>query len=678
MANPTTVTLTLGPVVIPSWSGGSVVGSGNQWEDASDATYASLTSGQYAYAPITSGALPEDAYVTDMTVTVRATTPAGGSCSVFLLLDTEGNFDYFISTFHSLDTGGPTNDTEATSPVWYEVPDRFFSGEYGVPEIAFECSSGSVQVHKITVDITYEHNPATPPTSPPTSNGMWRLAGLTPGDPVPGIYRMQGVPTAAVGMDIYCFNPYGSDDPFNVGWNGRVDDSIDEYWPLSKKLDTVTGVWTTVADPPGGESYGLPQAGSSVIRWRHAFTWGSNIVLLGHSSVGQSRSGGSFERYVATYAPGTNTWTATSWSDTDLGSQVQAVHSAGMANGRVVLDMRSGNFLSYYDIPTDTWTHFVAGQAWQSGAFNSGACGLNGKIYFARGESGNTLHVYDVASNTWSETSAWDYVDPGGGSMRGDPILLAVDNRIWVIGGYTSQPEDGDLRYATDVDAYNPLTDTWESLADIPFGLAEGGSATVNGFAWIITGYYSEPLAHPENQFGPPYPDLWSTNTVYTNAPLAAGVFKVLTEAGWHWVGCCCSSCQPPAPEPPDPYTDRPIDVKVEYYTTLSRHYFSVSFDTASGKTPSDGWSWRAQPAYVNEDGVVVYDGRVYPMRIVPYNATSGRWELIHQQNPYIDPRINRITIQSNGPGGTSLNPPNTDWPEWPLTKTPVFVGPVV
>lgn len=151
-----------------------------------------------------------------------------------------------------------------------------------------------------------------------------------------------------------------------------------------------------------------------------------------------------------------------------------------------------------YDPSTDKWTkkkpmalpsHHVA--------FTE----LNGKIYafggFVPPESGPPAWVpidnaweYDPAADTWKALAPMP-------TKRGSPVAVAVNGRIYVIGGATTPPNDRDVTAVHParphvavgtVEEYDPATNTWRARTPMPTPRNHATAGAVNGKIYVIGG----------------------------------------------------------------------------------------------------------------------------------------------------------------------------------------------
>ncbi|WP_242916999.1 kelch repeat-containing protein [Pontibacter liquoris] len=102
---------------------------------------------------------------------------------------------------------------------------------------------------------------------------------------------------------------------------------------------------------------------------------------------------------------------------------------------------------------------------------HAGSAVLDGKIYFIGGQTGHDeklvtrklVHRYDPATNTWTQVA--DLPAPAGTNGRGhiSSSVVVADNRLVVLGGETSHSKQTNM-----VSAYSPATNQWENLTPLP------------------------------------------------------------------------------------------------------------------------------------------------------------------------------------------------------------------
>lgn len=147
----------------------------------------------------------------------------------------------------------------------------------------------------------------------------------------------------------------------------------------------------------------------------------------------------------------------------------------------------------------------------------------NGKIYVIGGAySGQTfssVHEYDPTTNSW------DVKSPMPTTRQTFGLAKALDGKIYAIGGGYNVLGDGHTFVRSTVEAYNPLTDTWEVKSSMPTPRGGLGAVTAdNGKIYAIGGFSSD--AYPPftsynivEEYDPSI-DTWSTKSPMPTARL--------------------------------------------------------------------------------------------------------------------------------------------------------------
>ena len=131
-----------------------------------------------------------------------------------------------------------------------------------------------------------------------------------------------------------------------------------------------------------------------------------------------------------------------------------------------------------YDTGTSTWVKKRNMPTLRDG-FTTAV--VNGKIYIIGGRVHNKrfdapvvtglVEVYDPLTNRWEKRADMP-------TKRGLTDAVVVDGKIYVLGGYTWRMVPGLAeRFVTRIEEYNPKTDKWRKLPDMP--MFKGWFATV-------------------------------------------------------------------------------------------------------------------------------------------------------------------------------------------------------
>jgi N-acetylneuraminic acid mutarotase len=208
--------------------------------------------------------------------------------------------------------------------------------------------------------------------------------------------------------------------------------------------------------------------------------------------------------YIGTSSTGTG-WAqkfgvASVWKynvDTNQWSAFTALPKEVAGGGLVVLGRElhwvSGNNNQRQDIGD----HYVLnldqpGATWQTaaplpfGRSHLGMVTLNGKIYAVGGQFGNDetlttqkyVHAYDPATNAWTRMA-----DLPTAISHIASATFAVGDRIVMAGGETAHTVPTDLVYA-----FDPSKNEWASMTKLPAKRFSGVAAEIDGDIWFTTG----------------------------------------------------------------------------------------------------------------------------------------------------------------------------------------------
>ncbi|RAU82424.1 malectin domain-containing carbohydrate-binding protein [Pontibacter arcticus] len=123
---------------------------------------------------------------------------------------------------------------------------------------------------------------------------------------------------------------------------------------------------------------------------------------------------------------------------------------------------------------------------------HAGSAVLGGKIYYIGGQTGHDsklvaqkyVHSYNPSTNTWTRVA--DLPVPSGATGRGhiSSAVVVYNNRILVLAGETVF----NAGYTNMVSAYSPSTNTWENLTPMPVARYSGVAAYINGNLYYTGG----------------------------------------------------------------------------------------------------------------------------------------------------------------------------------------------
>ena len=198
-------------------------------------------------------------------------------------------------------------------------------------------------------------------------------------------------------------------------------------------------------------------------------------------------NGSSYLNKVEVYDPITDTWETKTPMPTDRGHLTSAVVDGKIyciggyrnsSQGRL-------NTVEVYDPVTDIWETKAD---MPTARYNLTSGVVDGKIYVigGYGQVGSNLHlntveVYDPITDSW-ETKA------DMPTARHRMISGVVDGKIYVIGGYGQVNDTNTFDYLNIVEVYDPVTNTWETKADMPTKRADLTSGVVGNKIYVTGG----------------------------------------------------------------------------------------------------------------------------------------------------------------------------------------------
>ncbi len=149
-----------------------------------------------------------------------------------------------------------------------------------------------------------------------------------------------------------------------------------------------------------------------------------------------------------------------------------------------------------YDPVTDKWTRKAD---MPTARMEHAACVIDGRIYVSGGYEDwdtytptlSSVEVYDPATDIWTRVSDMPWA-------RNAHTASAVDGKMYIIGGHSVEKmrlyNEGELTLGeieeilSSVDVYDPATDTWTTAANFPFPRSYLTAAVVDGKIYAIGG----------------------------------------------------------------------------------------------------------------------------------------------------------------------------------------------
>jgi len=188
---------------------------------------------------------------------------------------------------------------------------------------------------------------------------------------------------------------------------------------------------------------------------------------------------------VEVYDPASDTWEAKSpmptarqgLSTSVVNGKIYAIGGAEFSSDSFTKSEKFST-VEEYDPATDTWTTkspMPTARGWHS------ANVVDGKIYIIGGAQGMTpgaghvvtVEVYDPATDSWSQMGDMPL-------SRGAGYGSVVDGKIYFFGGYGGRQR---------ADEYDPSTDTWTQKSDMPIGRVGLSTSVLDGKVFLVGGF---------------------------------------------------------------------------------------------------------------------------------------------------------------------------------------------
>ena len=150
--------------------------------------------------------------------------------------------------------------------------------------------------------------------------------------------------------------------------------------------------------------------------------------------------------------------------------------------------LRYKKTVEMYDIATDTWTKKRDMPTLRHAVMTAV---VHGKIYVIGGSvhdkklgrdvATSLVEVYDPATDRWEKRADMP-------TERGATHAVVIDSKIYVIGGYNWQQGPLTDKFVASIEEYNPKTDQWRELPDMPMFKFMFASVVVNNEIYTIGG----------------------------------------------------------------------------------------------------------------------------------------------------------------------------------------------
>ncbi|NDI36084.1 M56 family metallopeptidase [Chengkuizengella sediminis] len=132
-----------------------------------------------------------------------------------------------------------------------------------------------------------------------------------------------------------------------------------------------------------------------------------------------------------------------------------------------------------------TWTEVSSMN--QAGYPDNASVVIDGNIYIVGGSVikdgvyvySSSLEVYHPQTDTWTQLASMN-------QARNNHTTEVIDGKIYVVGGYGYDGED--YRYLSDVEVYDPQSDTWRQLTSMDQARGNHSAEVIDGKIYIVGG----------------------------------------------------------------------------------------------------------------------------------------------------------------------------------------------
>jgi N-acetylneuraminic acid mutarotase len=138
--------------------------------------------------------------------------------------------------------------------------------------------------------------------------------------------------------------------------------------------------------------------------------------------------------------------------------------------------------LDRYDPSTNKWTALAAPASFHF--YPAGGAVVNGKFYLVGGSTNTTmplvlsrtLEAYDPGTGAWTTLAQ-------APTARYTGTAVGLNGQLYVFGG-----EDASGASFSTVEVYTPSTNTWRTLSSMPTSRGLPAAAVINGQAYVVGG----------------------------------------------------------------------------------------------------------------------------------------------------------------------------------------------
>jgi len=195
-----------------------------------------------------------------------------------------------------------------------------------------------------------------------------------------------------------------------------------------------------------------------------------------------------------------------SWNfSTSMLNETQQYAGCAQIGGKIYLagdyhptaspEIRSSGLLQSYDMNTGNWTMKTSMPSGSKVGL-AGVDALDGYLYVAGGvnrknrlDLTDTLLRYDPVTDNWTELASMNY-------KRHSFTLTAFHGKLYATGGVSEEQNPTtnltEIIDSNRTEVYDPISDTWTNLSDLPISLAAHAATVFNDEIILIGGYQDQ------------------------------------------------------------------------------------------------------------------------------------------------------------------------------------------
>ncbi len=209
-----------------------------------------------------------------------------------------------------------------------------------------------------------------------------------------------------------------------------------------------------------------------------------------------------------------------------LNGKVYMAGGGSVASGAIYTDMWE------YDPAADTWQQKAALPGTNPGCTHGVAFSINGKGYVGLGigTDGNykkELYEYDPASDSWNQMADLPAV------AREGSACFVINNKAYIVGG-------ADISRKSDFWEYDPATNAWASKGTSPLGpIIYAAGFSINGKGYMMGGYPDNSQDNVTNKMFEydPVTNTWAQKTSFPGTARQSHVAFVINNRGYCGLG---------------------------------------------------------------------------------------------------------------------------------------------